>query len=239
MITNGQAHQSPGQGGPPLGVLAAVSTALFVGGLFIAAGVAHGFPPGPGASASSIAAYAVQHATSNRISAVFTFGSAVPLAIYAATANARLHALGVRAPGATIALAGGLLASGFLALSGLCSWVLCQPGIAADNTVTRAISDLEFATGGPAHVVLLGLLVAGIAVPATILGLLPRPLAVAGLVLAAVCELSSLTLATSVLFPLLPVGRFASLVWLIAAGFALPRRRGLIPSRATRSAAAV
>jgi hypothetical protein len=239
MTSNGEAHHSPGQGGPPLGVLAVVSTALFVGGLLIAAGVAHGFPPGPGASASSITAYAARHAASNRISAVFTFGSAVPLAIYAATANARLHALGVRAPGATIALAGGVLASGFLALSGLCSWVLAQPGIGADSVVTRAISDLDFAAGGPAHVTLLGLLVAGIAVPATILGLLPRPLAVSGLVLAAVCELSSLTLATSALYPLLPIGRFASLAWLIAAGFALPRRRSAIPRRVTGPAVAV
>lgn len=236
MTSNTEAHRSPAQGGPPLGVLAVVSTALFVGGIFIAAGVAHGFPPGPGASASSIAAYAAKHTASNRISAVFSFGSAIPLAIYAATANARLHVLGVRAPGATIALGGGLLASGFLALSGLCSWVLSQPGIAAGGVVTRAISDLQFATGGPAHVVLLGLLVAGIAVPASILGLLPRPLAIAGLVLAAVCELSSLTLATSALYPLLPIARFASLAWLIAAGFALPRRRSSIPRRVTGAA---
>jgi hypothetical protein len=210
-----------------------------VGGLFIAAGMAHGFPPGPGASASSIATYAARDTASNRISSLFTFGSAVPMAIYAATANARLHALGVRAPGATIALAGGLLASGFLALSGLCSWVLAQPGITADGAVTRAISDLGFATGGPAHVVLLGLLVAGIAVPATILRLLPRSLAVAGLVLAAVCELASLTLATSALYPLLPIGRFASLAWLIAAGFALPRRRSSVPRRVSGAAVAV
>jgi hypothetical protein len=232
-------RHSPGQGGPPLGLLAVVSATLFVGGLLIAAGVAHGFPPGPSASANSITAYATNHTTSNRISAVFTFGSAVPLAIYAATANARLHALGVRAPGATIALAGGLLASGLLALSGLCSWVLAQSGVAADHGVTRAVSDLGFATGGPGHVVLLGLLVAGIAVPATILGLLPRPLAVAGLVLAALCELCSLTLATSALYPLLPVGRFAALAWLIAAGFALPRRRRSIPRPAARRAVAV
>jgi hypothetical protein len=161
------------------------------------------------------------------------------MAIYAANANARLHALGVRAPGATIALAGGLLASGFLALSGLCSWVLCQPGITAAGAVTRAFNDLEFATGGPAHVVLLGLLVAGIAVPATILGLLPRPLAIAGLVLAAVCELSSLTLATSALYPLLSVGRLTSLAWLSAAGFTLPRQRRSIPRRASGADVAV
>ena len=231
------ARPAPGQGGPSLGALAVVSTALFLGGLFIAPGVAHGFRPAPTASAQTITVYTAHHAMSDRISAVFTFGSAIPLAIYAATANARLHALGVRAPGATIALAGGLLASGFLALSGLCDWVLSRPGITTDAILTRAVNDLGFAAGGPAHVVLLGLLVAGLAVPATILGLFPRPLAIAGLAIAAVCELSSLTLATSALFLLLPIGRFASLAWLIAAGFTLPTRRSSVPQPGVRTTA--
>ncbi len=45
------------------------------------------------------------------------FASTVPLAIYAAIASSRLRTLGVTAPGATIALAGGLIwliVAGFL-----------------------------------------------------------------------------------------------------------------------------
>ena len=49
-------------------------------------------------------------------------------------------------------------------------------------TLVRALYFLIFLTGGPAHVVALGLLVAGMAVPGLILGLLPKPLAWAGLV---------------------------------------------------------
>jgi hypothetical protein len=74
-------------------------------------------------------------------------------------------------------------------------------------------------------VVFLGLLLAGIAVPALLLGLLPRALAIAGLVIAAVAELSFLSLVVPALAVLLPLARIPGLIWLVAAGFLLPRRR--------------
>jgi hypothetical protein len=74
-------------------------------------------------------------------------------------------------------------------------------------------------------VVALGLLVAGVAVPALIIGLLPRPLAWAGLAIAIAAELSSLALLTPDLAILVPIGRFPALIWLVVAGVLLPRRR--------------
>ena len=213
------------QGGPPLGLLAVISTVLFLAGLLIAALIAHGFPPSPTASAATVERYAAAHAASNRVSAFCSFAAAIPLAIYAATANARLHLLGVRAPGATIALAGGVLSAGFLALSGLCTWVIAQPDISSSHALVPALVDLGFIVGGPGHVAMLGLLDAGIAVPALIIGLMPRRLAALGIAIAVVCELSTLTLVTSTLFALLPIGRFLSLGWLIMAGYLLPTRR--------------
>ncbi|RSS64680.1 hypothetical protein EF912_02015 [Streptomyces sp. WAC07061] len=153
------------------------------------------------------------------------FAASVPLAIYAATVSARLHKLGVRAPGATIALAGGVLASAFLACSGLVTWVLSRPEAASRAEPVRALQYLAFGLGGPAHVVLLGLLIAGIAVPGLLAGLLPRALALSGLAIAALAELSTLVLLTEAAALLLPIARFAGLLWLIAAGFLLPRRR--------------
>lgn len=140
----------------------------------------------------------------------------------AATANARLHQLGIRAPGATIALAGGLLAAAF---SALVSWVLSRPEVAEAPTLVRALQDLAFTTGGPGHVVPLGLLVAGISVPGLLARLLPRWLSIAGLVIAALAELSTLTLLLDDASYLLPVARFTGLAWLIIAGFLLPRER--------------
>jgi hypothetical protein len=75
------------------------------------------------------------------------------------------------------------------------------------------------------HVVFLGLLVAGIAVPGWLVGLLPRPLALGGLAIAAVAELSTLSLLWQPMSFLLPLGRFPALLWLIAAGILLPHKR--------------
>jgi len=147
------------------------------------------------------------------------------LAVFAAAVHARLHQLGVRAAGATIALAGGLLASTFATLSALVQWILSRPGTVGEPGVVRPLHDLAFLAGGPAHVVALGLLLAGIAVPALIVGLLPRWLAIAGLVLAVVAELSTLTLLVPTLGATLPVARVAGMAWLIAAGALLPASR--------------
>jgi uncharacterized membrane protein YkgB len=80
-------------------------------------------------------------------------------------------------------------------------------------------------TGGPGHVVLLGLLLAGIAVPGLLAGLLPRWFAVTGIALAGVAELSTLALLLDPAMYLLPIARFGGPLWLIAAGALLPRRR--------------
>ncbi|MBW5484196.1 hypothetical protein [Streptomyces bambusae] len=214
------------QAGPPPGVLAVVFTALFLAGLALSTFLADGRPfPSPFGAADEITAYFRDHTDATRVSGALQFASSVPLAIYAATVSARLHKLGVRAPGATIALAGGVLASAFLACSGLVTWVLSRSAVAEQPEVVRALQYLAFGLGGPAHVVLLGLLVAGIAVPGLLAGLLPRALAVAGLAVAAVAELATLVLLVDGAALLLPVARFTGLAWLIAAGFLLPRRR--------------
>jgi hypothetical protein len=218
------------QDGPPLGVLAVVSTALLVTGIAVSAALG-GTVPSPYAAGGDVRDYFAAQPDAALAAGVLAFASSVPLAIYAATANARLRQLGVTAPGATIALAGGVLAAGALALSGLFLWVLSRPGVAVSTPVVRALHDLAFLTGGVAHVVFLGLLLAGVAVPGLILGLLPRPLAWAGLVVAAVAELSTLSLLVPALSVLLPLARFPGLAWLIAAGFLLPHRRPRTPQR--------
>jgi hypothetical protein len=212
------------QAGPPLGVLAAVSLALLAAGLISSAALG-GTIPSPFGSGASIQHYFQAHSGAAKASGILAFASSVPLAIYAATVSARLRQLGVTAPGATIALAGGLLSAGALGLSGLLQWTLSRPAVRGDAPLVRALHDLSFLTGGPAHVVALGLLIAGTAVPALILGLLPRLLSWTGLVIAALAELSTVVLIWPSLAPVLPIARFPGLVWLIAAGFLLPLRR--------------
>jgi hypothetical protein len=211
--------------GPPLLVLAVVSTGLLLAGLITSTALAGATFPSPFDTPELIQNYFRDNPTAVAVSAVFTFASAVPLAIYAATVSARLHHLGIRNPGASIALVGGSLAAVLLGLSGMISWTLSRPEIPTQPALVRALHDLTFMTGGPGHVVLLGLLLAGIAVPGLIGRLLPRWLAVAGLVLAAIAELSTLTLLLDGAVFLVPVARFGGLLWLITAAAVLPKRR--------------
>jgi hypothetical protein len=218
------ASRRPQQGGPPLVVLASISLILLLGGIGIGVALG-GVPPRPFAAGTSVKDFVVAHPVAVQVAAVGVFASSVPLSIYAATASTRLRQLGVTAPGATIALAGGVLAAGGLGLCALFLWTLSRPEVTASEPLIRALYFLVFLTGGPGHVVVLGLLVAGIAVPSLIVGLLPSPVAWTGLVIAAMAELTTLVLIWPGLGVLLPIARFSALLWLIVAGAQLPLRR--------------
>ena len=203
-------------------MLSAISLGLLLGGLAIGVALG-GVMPLPFDAA--VGEYFRTEAVAVQVSAVAVFASSVPLAIYAATVSTRLRQLGVTAPGATIALAGGVLAAGALGMAGLLVWTLSRPEVSADTALTRALYFLVFLVGGPGHVVALGLLLAGMAVPSLILGLLPRPVAWTGLAIAVAAELTTLVLVWPGLAVLLPIARFPALVWLIVAGALLPLRR--------------
>ena len=102
---------------------------------------------------------------------------------------------------------------------------LAQPGIRENLGVARAFQDLAFFTGGPGHVVPVGLLIAGIAVIAAFGRMLPRPIALAGVVIAVVAEVSTISIAVHSAGILLPIARFAGSAWLIAAAALLPHSR--------------
>jgi hypothetical protein len=67
-----------------------------------------------------------------------------------------------------------------------------------EGGVLRALYYLVFSIGGVGFSVPMGLLIAGISVPSVIMKLLPKWLAISGLVLAMIGELSALTLVISV-----------------------------------------
>src|SRR3984893_2762590 len=212
------------QAGHPLVLVGGMALGFFIGGLVISAALG-GVVPSPFSSTAVAQGFFRDHPRSVQAGGIFLFASSVPLLIYASTAAARLRQLGVTAPGPTIAGAGGTVASMTLALSGLLQWSLSRPDGSADAAVVRATSTLAFLVGGPGHVVPLGLLVAGIAVPSLIIGLLPRPVAWAGLVIAVIAESSTLVLVSPSLAILLPIARFPALIWLVVAGVLLPHQR--------------
>lgn len=205
--------------GPPLTPLSLLCVGLLFGGIAIGVGIG-GVMPLPYGPVGAVAAYVRAQPTAVRVMAVATFASAVPLAVYAATAAARLRQLGAGPAAAAIALTAGALAAGALGLAGALGWAMSWPEVSADTAVARALYLLVFLTGGPAHIVALGLLVAAMAAPG---GVLPGPLARAGLATAVLAESAAGVLIWPALGVLLPVARVVALTWLVVAGVAITR----------------
>jgi len=212
--------------GPNPAIVAIVYTLLFNAGLYFVISFTGGpHFPGPWESSETIAAYFQGHSRAVLACAFLQFGAAIPLGIFTATMVSRLQFLGVRVAGAHIALFGGLMTAFNMAASALVLWVMAYPGIAQDAAVLRALYYLTFAFGGVGFSVPLGLLMAGLCIPAVFFKLLPKWLVVFGIVLAVIGELSALALVIPNALFLIPLTRFPAFIWLIAAGFALRKTR--------------
>jgi len=211
---------------PPLGWLAIVFGALFIGSIaaiFVLTGfAAYPIPYDP---IDQLQNYYTRFPGPVRVVSFLQLGASIPLGLYAATFVSRLLFLRINVAGVHIALFGGVAASVFLGVTGVATWIVSQPGVAVDAGAMRVASLLAFASGGFAHTAALGLLLAGVSVPSLAFGVMRRWICWFGLGVAVVCELSTI----SMLFPaaslLLPLGRFPALIWMIAAGFAMPTKR--------------
>jgi hypothetical protein len=221
MNDNSLSHRSP-----PLGIVAVVFVALFAASIATNLIGTGGAPyPTPYRPIAELSDYYARFGEVLRWTSFLQLGAAVPLGIYTATVVSRLAFQRVEVAGVHIALFGGTTAALCLGISALSSWMLSQPGVAADAGALRIAQLFAFACGGFGHTVALGLLLAGVSVPALAFGLLPRWLGWSGLVIAALALLSILAMLSPGLSLLLPLGRFPAYLWLIAAGFALPRTR--------------
>jgi hypothetical protein len=209
---------------------------LFVGSLVAWTVMTGGAPyPRPFGGSGDVRSF-VEHALAVRVMAFLQFGAAIPLGIFTATLASRFRFLGVEVAGVSIALFGGLAAAVFIAASGLIQWVLSSPGVAEGAADARLLQLLAFATGGPGHVVPLGLLLAGASITGGVTRLLPRWLMWFGIVLAAFAELSTLTLILEPAAFLLPLARFPAFIWILCVAVMLPSRRSRTTGAAARPA---
>lgn len=209
---------------PPLGVVASVFTILFLAGLFpVTMFGGRPYFPGPWEPVDIVVAFFQAPPTAVLVCAALHFGAAVPLGIFTASIVSRLQFLGVRAAGATIALFGGFATAFTMLASSSVLWTLAQPGIAEDRTLVQALHWLVQTLGGVGFPMPFGLLTAGVSVTAAFHRLLPKWIVVLGLALAVSGELSWINLLTPKALFLVPLTRFPGFVWLVAAGFALPR----------------
>ena len=208
----------PRRGGSSLVVLALLCIGLLIGGIAIGVAVG-GVMPLPYGAASAVTSYVRAQPVAVRIIAVATFASSVPLALYAAIVGTRLRQLEARAGSAAIALTGGALAAGALGLAGLLGWTLSIPEVGANAALVRVLYLLVFLTGGPGHIVALGLLVGAIAASGT--GVLPRGVVRIGLATAVLAEVTAVVLIWPAMGVILPVARVLALTWLMVASIAL------------------
>lgn len=211
--------------GPSPGILATVFTLLFLAGLYPVT-MFGGKPvfPGPSETLAVIMAFFIARPSAVLLCAALHFGAAIPLGLFTASIASRLRFLGVRAAGVDIASFGGLLTAFTMIVSSSVLWAMSYPGVAQNGGVLQALYRIQFALGGPGYSVPLGLLVAGVSVTAGFARLLPRWVAISGLVIAVIGELSWLEILFPKLLFLIPLPRFPGFAWLIAAGFLLPNR---------------
>ena len=211
--------------GPNIGMLAVIFTVLFNTGLafVISVSVHPPYFPGPWESAETIADYFRHHPHEVLMCAFFQFGSAIPLGLLVVNVVSRLRFLGIRAAGPFIALFGGLLTAFNVALSALLEWVMAYPDMAQDVTVIRSLYYAVFAIGGIGYSVPLGIFFAGVSVSSGFAKYLPKWLIIFGLLLAVCGELSWLSMIFPKFIYLIPLTRFPGFIWLIIAGFKLPR----------------
>jgi hypothetical protein len=226
--------------GPSLALLAILYTVLFNAGLYPVTAFA-GLPywPGPWEPASVIVPYFQTHTTPVLICLFLQFGATICLGLFTATLVSQMQFLGVRAAGNWIALFGGFLTVFNGIAAGLILWTMIHPGVLQSPSVLLSLYYLSYAFGGPGFSIPMGLLMAGVSIPAAFMKLLPRWIIVLGLVLAVAGELSWFHLISPKALFLIPLTRFPGFIWLIAVGFALPRVRTSTIARPGEASTAV
>src|SRR6516165_10461608 len=234
-MTDFDADRSLVHRSPPLILLAAVDIGLVIGGIVTQSRMSSLPYPTPYDSIQQLQQYYNQFPDVMRIVSFLQFGASIPLGLFSVVIVSRLLFHDVRVAGVHIALFGGIASAIFLGASGLATWALSQPGVAADVGAMRIGQLIAFATGAFGNVTTLGLLLAGVCVPCLVFRLMPRWVCWFGLLVAAVAEVS----VTSLLWPsvsfLLPMARFPALVWLVAASLTLPKTHSRIPRVSSRT----
>jgi hypothetical protein len=212
--------------GPNIGIVATVFVLLFCAGLYPVTAFG-GMPyfPGPTAPVETMVAFFTARPGAVLACAFLQFGAAIALGLFTVSAVSQLKYLGVKAAGTGIALFGGLLSAFNIMAGTFLLWTMTYPGIAQERPLLHALYRLMFAFCGIGFSVPCWLLFAGVSVTSGIYRLLPKWIVILGLIVAVIGELSWFEMLTPKVLMLIPLTRFPGFVWLIAAGFALPKTR--------------
>jgi len=215
--------------GPSLGIAASVYTVLHLASIFVVSNLNPFLRPSfpaPDAAATTIVAFFQGHPDLVRTATFFQFGAGIALGIFAVGVAFRLRGLRASAVWVSIALVSGLMTALDIAAASHVLWAMTWPGIAQNTPLTLALYYLQYAFGGPGFSLPMGLFVAGVSIVASSMKLLPKWIIWSGFLIAVIGVVSCLNILLPVTSPiplLIPLTRFPAFVWLIAAGFALPK----------------
>jgi hypothetical protein len=209
---------------PPLGLVAIIFTILFGVGLCFIVSFRVGEPnfPGPWESADALVTYFQTHSWEVLMCAFFHFGAAIALGEFVVSTMSRLRFFGVNASGAYIALFGGLMAAFNLMVASAILWVMSFPAVSQNGAALPALYYLQFALGRAGFSVPIAVFMAGVSIPAAFMKLLPKWIVIFGLFLTGIGALSWFSWVFPKLCFLILLTTFASILWMIAAGFTLP-----------------
>jgi hypothetical protein len=126
----------------------AAAVALFACGLLLGDVLATTNFPALNATASQLREYFLRNVSEVRTLSFFHLLAATALAAFASYLYARLRSAGIRV--AALALAGGIIAAVFLAMSALCYRVLAEHSVANNPALAHALVVLSYLAGGPA-----------------------------------------------------------------------------------------
>jgi len=215
--------------GPPLW-LPAISFMLFfnLGLFFVTSFGGAPYFPGPWETAEVIQKFFLARPSAVILCAFFQFGSAIPLGIFTVSAVSQMRFLGAKVAGTYVALFGGILTVVNIMASTMVMWAMAHPGVANDATLVNALYYLQFGFGGVGFSVPLGLLIAGLSIPALIMKLLPKWLCIFGIILGVFGIFSWFDLVFPQALFLIPLTRFPGFVWFILVGFKLPSRKRVV-----------
>ncbi|HLU60088.1 MAG TPA: hypothetical protein VKZ81_31895 [Pseudonocardia sp.] len=176
--------------------------------------------PMPGAPAAEVAAYYAANPFAVTLTAGLQAVSVICLAAFVGFLAPALRALGA----AWLPRVGYLAVAAMLA-SCLLSMTLSLVVTSAGDGVVRVLREANFYTGGVIHVVALGVFVLGSSVLLGREHLFGAPTRWFGFVAGGIAVASVLSLTFYYASVALPVGRVLSMVWTIAAGIAVLRRK--------------
>jgi hypothetical protein len=207
----------------------ALAVALFACGLLFGDLLATTNFPALNTTPSQLREYFLGNVSEVRALSFFHLLAAAALAAFASYLYARLRSAGTRV--AALALAGGIIAAAFLAMSALCYRVLAEHSVASDAALAHALVVLSYLAGGPAIGVPLALTAGAFAAAIRHERTLPGWLWWLSVVAAVLGVASATTMLGptnngSLVYGVLLLAALLLFAWLVASSLVLVRRPG-------------